>query len=533
MPLAEQRQGDPASGPVLLGVDAGQTVVKAVVQDARLRLLGAGSATSPLETPGPRKVERRQDALWEQAAGAIREAVRNAGVSAARIAAVGVVGHGDGLHLVDHDDRPVGPAITAMDSRAHRQLETVLADRERTSRILRRSGQIPFPPTPPLLLAWLAEHHPERLDRASALLSCKDLLRLRLTGEVATDRTDASASFLDARTGEWSRDLVRDFGFGQRSGSGGSDAIWRILPPLRDSDAVAGRVTAAASAVTGLRTGTPVVTGCHDVHANALGMGALRDDALTVVSGSYSINAVVTDSYRTDARWQARRSVLPGLWMPMSTSPTASSVLEWLLRTVQASAPQARDELFDRAGRLAAEQPRDLPLFLPFLYGSPFGDPRVTDATGGILGLRGEHTPAHLLLGLLHSVALVHRWHVHALRETFGQSHTLRLGGGMARSGLFAGILADALQQQVEIAGPEEAGSFGAAALAGQGVGVFPDRQAAQGLVDVTRRHTPRPGGAAVWDRRDAVFQDAVDTLAPWWGAHRHGDVDQTEEGPA
>ena len=176
-------------------------MTKAVLFDAAGRAVARGSGTLPLSTPRPRWVERDMDDVWRTTHKAISSCLAHAGPDAGRaVAAVGLAGHGDGLYAVDERGRPVRAAIVAMDTRA----EPVLDEWRRTplwSRALELSGTAPFAGSPAALLAWLARHEPGVLQETRWLLSCKDWLRLRLTGAVATDPTDASASFTDMRRG--------------------------------------------------------------------------------------------------------------------------------------------------------------------------------------------------------------------------------------------------------------------------------------------------------------------------------------------
>ncbi|MET7684281.1 FGGY family carbohydrate kinase [Streptomyces sp. NPDC005423] len=185
---------------LVLGVDAGHSVTKAVLFDATGRAVARGSGTVPLKTPRPHWVERDMDGVWRTAAfQAIAACLAEVGPDAGRaVAAVGLAGHGDGLYAVDELGRPVRAGIVAMDTRA----EPMLVQWRGTpvwSRALELSGTVPFAGFPAALLAWLARHEPGALAQARWLLSCKDWLCLRLTGAVATDPTDASASFTDMR----------------------------------------------------------------------------------------------------------------------------------------------------------------------------------------------------------------------------------------------------------------------------------------------------------------------------------------------
>jgi L-xylulokinase len=487
-----------------LGIDAGQTVVKAALHNSQLQQIAVARGHSPNQTPEARRVERSQDDLWEAAREAISRVIRDSGVSPQDIVAVGLTGHGDGLHLVDKNGGPVGPAVMAVDSRSWKEMDEILADPRRSETILRNSGQVPFLGSTGAIFLWTLRNHPEYLERAHAMLFCKDVLRLRLTGETGTDYSDAAGSFLDTHSATWSQEVLDAYQVGDWA---------HLMPQLHASTDVVGSVTKEASELTGLAAGTPVVAGSHDVHAAALGMGSLEEHVVTLIAGSFSINAVTTTEDNTDPRWQSRLSVETGLRMAMSTSATASTTLEWFLRQVDASDASRRDQLFQEA--LTVEQRDDLPIVTPYMFASPFG----SVPSGGFIGLRSWHTPAHLLRATLEGIVWMHIWHVGALGDAFSWNNTARLGGGMANSPLYSQMVADALNLRVEVVGNEETGGFGSAAMAATGIGHFGHYREANAFVEVSRTHEPQPASVAYWVKRTELFRATHDALNPLWAS--------------
>lgn len=495
----------------ILGVDAGQTMVKAVVHDENLAPVGVGRRMSPINTSLPRQLQRSQDELWEAAADAIGEAVTSARIDAKDIVAIGIAGHGDGLHLIDEKQRAVGPAITAVDSRAHAEADELLADADRARTVLERSGQVPTAGSPGVLLRWLVTHHPELVDRASVMLSCKDVVRMRLTGQVATDFSDASASFLDIRMSQtqmprWSPEVLAAYGL---------TGLERLLPDVLCAGDSGGTVQADAADRTGLAEGTPAIVGMHDVQAAAIGMGALIPGRLALVAGSFSTNGVTTTQADVDPRWQSRLSIRPDLRIAMSTSPTAAPALNWLLELLGVVGNQQRDQLFAEAAALDPQQ--QVPLMLPFLYASPLS----IDASAVFAGLHHWHSRAHVLRGMLEGIALMHYWHTSALAERFSWDETIALGGGLARSPLYVQLVANVLRAPIQVIDNDEPGAFGSAALAGVSHGIFPSIEVAQNKVQRERPVLPTAASASYWqDVRDA-FDDLDSSLQPWWKGER------------
>lgn len=483
---------------LLLGIDAGQTVTKAALFDPAGHLLASAAGPTVVTTPAPRHQERDMAHLWRQTATAIRDCLAAAGATGRDVAAIGLTGHNDGVYPVDSHHRPVRPAILATDSRAHHIVDRYHRDGTAEA-ALTLTGQSPFPGSPAALYRWLAEHEPDTLGTARWLLFCKDWLRLRLTGEPATDPTEASASFTDVHTQRYAESALALYHL---------PGVASQLPPIQPPHQIAGTVTASAAADTGLAAGTPVVTGAHDVDAAALGTGAVADNAVSVIMGTFAINQVVAAEPRLDHRWQARTFLTPGRWLHMSTSPASASNLDWLTALTgpgHASGPDIPAAIAEAA---AVTDP-DRPLYLPFLYGSPHG----AGLGGAFVGLRGWHRRPELLRAVLDGVACNHRTHLDALRTAFPLTGPVRLSGGAARSPAWCALLADTIDLPVEVTDTDEAGARGAALLAGIGIGHYASlADAADAAVRVTRRHDPHHSAEAA-DRYHR-YRAAVAALA-------------------
>lgn len=491
---------------LLLGVDAGQTVTKACVFDREGRELGGGSARVQVSSPYPHWVERDLEDVWQATTAAIRAALAAAKVPGGRIAAVGIVGHNDGLYLLDEAGRPVRAGVTAMDTRAHDVLEEWRAG-PLWPRALELTGQVPYAGSPSALLAWFARHDPGVLDRTRWVLFCKDWLRFRLTGQVATDPSEASAAFTSVRTQDYAAEALELYGL-----SGLRDK----LPPLLRSHAVAGQITTAGAEATGLQPGTPVVTGAHDVDGTAVGLGAVRPGLLSLVAGTFSINQVVSTEVVVDERWQARSFVEPGRWLTMSTSPSSATNLDWWRGIFGLAADDDAYAVLEREAAATLGGPSQL-IYHPFLYGSPYGE----TASAAFLGVRGWHRRGDLVRGLLEGVVLGHRVHVDALRERFALERVARLSGGAARSEVWSQMFADALDVEIEVTDGSEAGARGGALLAALGVGWYDSLEQTADTVRIIRRHQPTPKRRQVLDDAYARFVAAAAALRPLWEVQR------------
>lgn len=495
--------------PLLLGIDNGLTVTKAVIFDETGRVLATARRRVAQSMPQPRHVERDMDVLWTQTAAAVAEAVAASGRPPSQIAAVAATAHGDGLYLLDGAARPLGPGILSLDSRAGDLAEAWRRDGTADA-ALARTGQMPHASAPSAILAWIRDRQPDRFDRIGHVLACKDWLAFCLTGHIGTDLTEASTAFTDVRTQAFDPGALAVFGLG-----GLSDA----LPVIALPDQVIGRVTATAAAATGLVPGTPVVAGLHDVTASALGAGGYAEGTVAIVAGTYSINETVTRRPRADARWFCRNGLRRGEWNAMSISPASAANYDWFLDTLcggDRTVAEAQGRPFHAAVIPEIEAAMARPstvIFHPFLFGSPHGP----HASAGFLGLHGWHDRGAMLRAVVEGIAFNHRHHVDALRDGFAPG-AARLTGGISRSPVFAQLFADALAMPVATSDTEEAAAWGAALCAGSGVGLFASpRHDPRDMAALTRTYRPDPGRSADLGRRYAVFADLVDALSPLW----------------
>lgn len=471
------------SGPLFLGIDTGLTTTKAVVFDERGTALGSASTPSPRSEPASQRVERDAIEHWEVTAGVIGRAIDVSGRDAAEIAGVGLAGHGDGLYFVGEDLAPLAPAVLSPDTRA----AAILAgwhDTDRFDRALALGGTVPFAGAPAPLLAWYAEHDPQLLGRTRWLLTAKDWLRARITGEVATDPTDAFSSFTDLVSHRYLSGLADLYDAG---------GALEQLPPILASAKVAGAVTSPAAGLTGLPPGTPVVTGLHDVAACLLAVAGNRLRHAVLIAGTFGINIVQTDQPVRSRLLTCRPAPDPGRWTVRRSSPASGANVEWAVSrlALDAKASDSRTmvgESVDAA--LAAVARPDAPIYLPYLFGGPPGRP----GTAALVGLRPWHTPTDLLRGVVYGLTFNHRADVGELRREVAVD-ALYLTGGAAANPRWTQLFADVLGTPVTVPAVRETGALGAAMCAAVGTGHFADLDTAFAAMGGGHRIVePRPG---------------------------------------
>ena len=490
----------------LLGLDAGNTVIKAVIFDLEGREVAYAGEEGHSSMPYPGHVERDLGELWANARRVIRACLDKAGIAAKDIAAIGCAGHGNGLYALDLKGQPL-LGIQSLDTRATGLVEEWVADGvgDRTAPIAR---QRPWPAQTPTLLAWLKRHRPDLFQRIGTVFFPKYFFIHRLTGSRVSEVSDMSgAGLLDLAARRYDGTLMSAYGL--------TDSM-HMLPPLIESADIAGHVTDAVAAETGLAAGTPVIGGLFDVVASALGSGVSRTGSASIIAGTWSINQVIIDGPDLDGPVFMSSTFDRGRYMAMENSATSAANLEWLVREFFEGRHEQGVSPFDAACALAAAvaPAADDPLYHPYLYGAQ----QDGHARAGFYGMAGWHTKGHLIRALLEGVAFGHRQHIETIRKAGAAFEEAVLSGGGSRSQFWPQIFADVLGVPVTVALSRETGALGAAIAAGTGVGLFAGfTEGAGAMVRTDRHYQPTEALSAHYDRRYRLYKDIGDAMTPLW----------------
>jgi xylulokinase len=487
----------------LLGIDVGTGGTRAVVVDEGGAVVA--SATSEHEAfASPRTGWAEQDARdwWRAAAEAVRAVLARPGVSAAEVAGVGFSGQMHGAVLLDGRDEVLRPALIWCDQRTDAECRN-LTERVGAERLIELTSNPALTNFTLTKLLWVREHEPELWGRFRSFLLPKDYVRLRLTGERATDVADASGTLLfDVRRRRWSREMLEAVGMGEE-----------MLPAAFESPEVTGRVSAAGAEATGLREGTPVVAGAGDQAAGAVGMGIVRPGAVSATIGTSGVVFAATDRPALDraGRVHSFCHAVPGRWHVMGVTQAAGLSLRWfrdrfgLGDGVDAAGRDPYELLSAEAA--AAPPGSDGVLWAPYLMGerTPHLDPH---ARAALVGLTASHTRAHVVRAILEGVAFSLRDTLTIFAEMGVPVENIRLGGGGARGGLWRQIQADVYGRAVEILAAEEGAAYGAALLAGVGAGAWASvDEACARAVRVAARVEPEAAAAALLGGRYAAYR--------------------------
>ena len=502
-----------ATARYFLGIDNGGTMSKAAVFTTDGRELAVAGRPVQSLSPHPGWSERDMHALWRGTADAIREALEKSGVDPANIAGVACTGHGNGLYLIDAQGAPVRNGIYSSDRRA----AAIVADwkaRGVDAAALPKTTQCLWPGQPNALLAWLRDHEPASITRASAVLMAKDFIRFKLTGNVAMELTDLSATSLMNVVEERYDDTVLElFGIAE---------MRHLLPPLVRTADLCGGVTPQAAALTGLPAGTPVAGGMFDIDACGLAAGCVDESRLVMVAGTWGNNQYIARQPLIDRElFMTTCYSMPGWYLMLEGSPTGAGNLEWFVAEFLAEKKQLLAQ--DRGGSVwkwadavvAGLAPlEDDPLFLPFLYGSNVG----AGYKACLLGMESRHGRDRVMRAVYEGCVFSHNWHLDRLCKFRPRPEAVCLTGGASKSEVWVQMFSDILQLPVEVPAGSELGALGAALAAAVACGAQQSYEhAVAAMTRVARRQEPNRSLAAVYAARYQKYSAAVAALGPFF----------------
>ena len=486
---------------MFLGIDLGTSAVKALLLDEADAVLGEASAPLDVSRPRPLWSEQDPEAWWRAADTAVRTlaAERSGGLRGLR--AIGLSGQMHGATLLDETGRPLRPAILWNDGRSAAECETL----EREVPELRRiTGNLAMPGFTAPKLAWVRRHEPEIFARVARVLLPKDYLRLRLTGDAATDVSDASGTlWLDVAARRWSGTMLAACGLDERA-----------MPTLHEGPEPTGQLRADVARDWGCEP-VPVVAGGGDQAAGAVGAGVVVPGRALISLGTSGVYFVAGDRFRPNPERAVHAfcHALPGAWHQMSVLLAAASCLSWITR-----ATGARDEAALLEEIAAEAKPSERLLFLPYLSGerTPHNDP---DATGVFVGLDPTTGRGELGRAVLEGVAFAFADAEAALRDAGSTIDGVSVIGGGARSRLWGEILASVLERPlVYRQGGEVGPARGAARLARMGATGASAAEACPELPEAFRVE-PDPDLAAHYAARLERFRALYTALRPTFRA--------------
>jgi xylulokinase len=486
----------------LLGIDLGTSSVKVVVFSTAGKILGLGSAEYPILTPQPGWAEQDPERWWSATVNAARAALDAAGQP--EVQSIGFSGQMHGPALLDKQSRLLGNAIIWADQRSGPLLAEIesLVGKKRLAEVCGTAPAAGF------LIATL-RYDPARLDQIGTILLPKDYIRFKITGEIATDASDAAATGLfDVAKRTWAWEVIEILGI-PRS----------IFPEVRDSAEVCGKLLPAPAAELGLKPGIVVAAGSADQPAQAVGNGLIEpgQGSVTLGTGGQVCVPLATPVFDSEGRLHTFCHALPSRWYLLGAMLSAGMALRWARHTLRCDQVSYRD--LDHMAEAVPIGAEGL-VFLPYLVGerSPLMDPQ---ARGTFAGLTLRHDTGHLIRAVLEGISYAMRQIIETIEETGVRMDRWVASGNGLGSTFWRQMLADTINRPLlrgEDANSAERAGVGAAILGGIAAGVLSGFKEAQPFAPRFDEITePDPVRVEAYERAYARFKDLYPRLKGWF----------------
>jgi xylulokinase len=489
-----------------LGLDIGTGSSRALLVDELGKIAGAFTALhEDMRMERPLWAEQRPENWWDAAQAAIRGVLRETGASGADVRAIGLSGQMHGLVALDQAGGVIRPALIWCDQRSQSQVDYINATAG-ADRVLRcTSNPVLTGFTLPKLL-WVRDNEPAHFERIRKILLPKDYVRFRLTGEHASEVSDASGTALfDVVERTWSYEMCDVLGIDRA-----------ILPPVYESQEVSGKLTAEVAADLGLQPGTPVVGGGGDQAASAVGNGIVEAGLVSCTLGTSGVVFAHMDkpSYDLLGRVHTFCHAVPKKWHVMGVTQGAGLSLQWFRNQLMPGCDYSQLTNEAETSPLGSQG-----LFwLPYLMGER--TPHL-DATARAcwIGLTNRHTRADMIRSLIEGVCYSQKDGLELIEAMGVPVESVRLSGGGGKSLFWRRTMADVLGKPVTNLESQEGSAYGAAILALVGTGAYGTvEEACRSVIREAERVVPRSTEASSYAERHQIFQSLYPALKPVYG---------------
>lgn len=454
----------------LIGCDIGTSGTKTVLFDLKGATVASATREYPLYTPFNGWAEQDPRDWWEATKSGIREVIAQAAVDPSEIKGIGLSGQMHGLVMLDKNDEIIRPSIIWCDQRTGREAEE-LTDMIGYDNLISITANPAMTGFTASKILWVKNNEPENFERCAKIMLPKDYIRYMLTGEFATEVSDASGmQLMDVPGRCWSQTMLDKIGIRRDQ-----------LGTMYESQEVTGKVTAAAAAETGLAAGTIVVGGAGDQAAGGVGNGIVREGVISATIGTSGVVFAHTDKLSIDPKGRVHTlcHAVPGAWHIMGVTQGAGLSFKWLRDNFFAAECQTAALLGRPANAVMDELAATVPagarglIYLPYLMGerTPHLDP---DARGVFFGLNAMHTKKDMLRAVMEGVIFSLCDCMDIIGGMTGSApETVYASGGGGNSTLWRRMMADAFGIDIARNNSKEGGALGVAILAGVGAGLY------------------------------------------------------------
>jgi xylulokinase len=494
----------------LLGIDIGTSGTKTVLFDREGNTIASALGEYNMYQPKVGWAEQNPEDWWNATASTIKEVLTKSGVNSEDVKGIGLSGQMHGLVMLDRDNRVLRPSIIWCDQRTAKECEqiTELIGRERLIEITANPALTGFTASK---IMWVKNNEPEIYEKVFKILLPKDYVRFMLTGEYATEVSDASGmQLLDIAKRNWSEEVLEKLGINKN-----------LLGKVYESQEVTGYVTDEVAKLTGLKAGTPVVGGAGDQAAGAIGNGIVRPGVVSSTIGTSGVVFAYTDKVTIDPKGRVHTfcHAVPNTWHVMGVTQGAGLSLKWFrdnfcIEEKETAAHMEVDpyELMNVQASKVAPGCDGL-VYLPYMMGerTPHLDP---DAKGVFFGLSARHNKRDMLRAVMEGVAFSLKDCMEIIKEMGIDVTEVRASGGGGKSELWRQIQADLFATEVVTINSSEGPALGVALLAGVGAGIYPSvQEACEAVINVVSKQEAVQENTEVYAKYYEIYKALYPSL--------------------
>lgn len=485
-----------------LGIDLGTSSVKVLAINDQNQIVGEATASYPVSFPKDKWAEQNPKDWWDGTVQAIKELISKCNIKSNEVRAISFSGQMHGLVALDKDNEVLFPAILWCDQRTEAECDEITAHfgRDKLRELTANKALTGF--TAPKLL-WVRKNMPDKFDKIAHVMLPKDYIRFCLTGEYASDVSDAAGTlFMDVKNRKWSSEMCEFLGINES-----------VLPKLYESYEVTGTVTEEVKKLLGLEGEILVVGGAGDQAAGAVGTGTVKEGIVSVTLGTSGVVFAAHESFSVDPDCRLHAFChANGKYHSMGVMLSAANCLKWWVESAQ----EGMD--FDALLAEAEQVTEDVNLyFLPYLMGerTPYPDP---NAKGCFIGLDMKTTRGHMTKAVLEGVSFGLNDSLEILKSQNIPINQIRVIGGGAKSSLWIQILADVFNVPITLINTNQGGALGAAILAAVGGGRYKDvEEGCESMISVTKTIQPTPEGVKKYKAMYPLYKELYGCLKSWF----------------
>ncbi len=498
---------------LLIGIDIGTTGCKTILIDENCSVIARELEEYPLFSPRHGWTEQNPEDWWLAVKKTITKIMAGNHQYSRTLKGIGLSGQMHGLVPLDRGMNVIRPSILWNDQRTEPQCQEVYEKTGGLEGLLKLTNNRMLPGYTGGKILWMRENEPENYYRITKFLNPKDYIRYRLTGEIATEVSDASGTGLfDAQSRTWSGKLFTLL-----------DIPEEWAPTCYESPVVSGTVVGNIADELGLPKSLPVVGGGGDSVIQTLGTGVTTSSVLMTTIGTAGIISTALEEFKKnpEGKLQVFCNVVPGKWHAMGVTLSAGGSMRWAKETFGHSETEVSRLSHEDAYNLISREAEEAPpgsggiIFLPYLIGErcPHVDP---DARGAFIGLSLTSNKNNLFRSIMEGVIFSFR-DVAEIFTSFGMSFDhIKTSGGGAQSRLWRQIHADIFKKKVlTVSGSREGAAFGAAIVAGVGLGVWSDFEEASGLLKIETVTEPEEKNYHLYDLSYEIYKNYYSLLKP------------------